>query len=131
MSGAGWRRIALLLVLALAAGCRDQGPQAGTLALVLDTPRNSDGALLVLIAGGPVGDVESSPHTVALTPGTDGTRLLLLGSIGPGEIVRIRIPDLARAGTYRALVEQVADGTSYALVDPAAYTITLHPHARR
>ncbi len=124
--------IGVLLTLVLVGGCRDQeGPQAGTLSLVLSAPRNGDGALLVLVAGGPVTEIESSPHTVALTPGADGTRLLLIGTVTPGEIVRIRIPDLARAGSYRALVEQVADEGTWALADPAPYRITLHPHARR
>lgn len=117
----------LLLAALLLAGCRDDGPRAGTMSVMLATPRSTDGALLILIAGGPVTAARSGAHQVALDTDARGSHLLVVGDLDSGEVARIDVPDLARAAEYVTLVEQVAHRTSFVLLDPAGYSVSLRP----
>jgi hypothetical protein len=54
-------------------------------------------------------------------------KFIVTGGLGSGVVARIHIPDSRQASRYTALVRQVAARMSYAVRDPAGYSITLLP----
>ncbi|MEO5800972.1 MAG: hypothetical protein ABIZ70_03180 [Gemmatimonadales bacterium] len=125
-----WRRTLLLLSLVLAAcgGDSTAPTKPGTLTLRLATPNSNDGALVVVVSGGVVTAVHPAGN-LEVTRQVDGagTHLLLVGDLAEGIIATIDVPDIAHASAYVAVVEQAADRTTFALLDPAAYRITIVP----
>jgi hypothetical protein len=56
-----------------------------------------------------------------------GTHVMVIGDINEGALVTFDVPDLSRAAAYVATLEQVADRTTFALLDPASYLLTIVP----
>lgn len=85
------------------------------------------GALLFTISGGPVENVtaENDEHVsfVSTTPGT--TRVAVIGNLGTGTILKVRVPDLSVARNYTVRVDQVADRVTFALINPEPHTLTI------
>ncbi len=117
---------AAALLGAWAAGCRDQGPQGGELAVRLATPRNFDRAVQFTVIGrqssvsAPSGtayqvfsilsaDGDTS-HVVVVAPAGSG--------VAAGPIALISVPDVSKAGSYVGRIVDVA--TSYYAVDDTA-----------
>ncbi|MES2306233.1 MAG: hypothetical protein V4558_12035 [Gemmatimonadota bacterium] len=125
------RRYGLLLLSLFAAACGGEAiapARPGTLTLQLTTPNANDGALVVVISGGTVSTVHPAGNLeVVRQADGSGTHLLLVGDVTAGIVATIDVPDIARASAYVAVVEQAADRTSFALLDPAAYRITIVP----
>ena len=121
------KRIAgvLALVAALSCGGDDppSGPSPGELEVRLAGPAGA-GAALLIVEGGQIDTIEPAGYFTASAP-YSGTarRVLVAGQNLNGVLVRIRVPD--RRTGYRATVVEIADGTSYQLLDPAGFEATV------
>lgn len=120
---------AAILVAASACGGKEPpvGPTAGDLTVSYSGTGGNDGALLLLVTGGPVEAVTPlSPYRVESAPaGTNATRAIVVGALSSGDILRLRVPDLGALANYRVRVEAVADRATFALLDPGPYTAAL------
>jgi len=120
-----------ILALSAGLGCSGEppttGPQAGNLTVAYGGPSTTDGALLVLITGGPVESVSAlgGYQLASASAGTNATRVVLTGSLSVGDIFTVRVPDVAALSSYVARVEAAADRNTFALADPASYTAGL------
>jgi hypothetical protein len=123
------RRIGLLALLGLAAcggGSDLSAPLSGPLDLVLDTPAQDDGIVLVEISGGAVDSVTALGFRTEPSPdGTTPVRLVVSGALTDGKLARIWVPDRTRASDYSASVVEAAARTSYALRDVGDYRVTV------
>ena len=116
-----------LLLLLAACTSRDAGAaRAGTLILRLVGATGNDGAVLVIVSGGPVSSV-AAPAGYQIASHTDGagTHVMVVGNLTPGAIATINVPDVSQESTYVATVVQVADRTAFALLDPVRYQVTV------
>ena len=122
-------------VLALLGGCggKDGGPQpspAGDLVVTYFQGGVQPGAILLTITGGAVESVSALPGVSVqvaynvVIPGT--TKVLLTGAMSTGDLFKIRVADTTLATSYVARPDQVADNITFALVDPAGHTFTVH-----
>lgn len=100
-------------------------PEPGVLVVDVVSSTVAEGALLFTISGGPVDGVESGERTVTMRADESGTHLLLTGALVPGTIVRISVPDVSAARAYTVALEQVADGRTFALLDPASVSLRI------
>lgn len=135
-SSASLRRFARLsAAILLAHACSDpSGPsvQAGQVVVHLTTAATNVGAMQFLVRA-PAGSdttalgqpVASSSYTIHARRVQGGTRVIVIGSVAGGELVRFSIPDLSRAANYTVEAEGAADRTTFALLDLAAVPLTL------
>jgi hypothetical protein len=121
------RLLAMTLLLAGCGGTDVPPPTPGELAIQLTTPAGAAaGAIVLTISGGVVGSVVPAAGLEdAVTLDASGAHLLLLGAANTGEIAVVRIPDRSLASRYVVRVDQVADGTTFALLDAAQWGATL------
>lgn len=123
------RRLAILALLALACGDSGQTPSgAGDLLVSYHAGAAGAGAMVLVISGGPVENV-SAIGTQAVSfasPFTATTRVVVIGQATTGDLLRIRVPDLSQASRYTVRAEQVADNTTFALLDPSGHTFSVH-----
>lgn len=121
----------IVMVAFLAAACTtDQTPMptAGTLTLALAGAGNTDGAIVLLVSGGPVVSVAvSNGYQVATNADGAGTHVMVLGSLSSGTLATINVPDMSRASSYVVSVVQVSDRNSFGLLDPVGYHVSVHP----
>ena len=120
------RRFLVAFALAAAACATDVAPApvGGLLPLVLDAPRDTDGAIIITVSGGPIDSVTAAPgYDITSSTDASGIHLLVVGPLASGTLAQIHVSDLAHAGQYVASVEQIADGTTFALLDPAPYRV--------
>ena len=123
------RGLAWLSLFALAA-CGDNGtkPVAGDLLVSYYQGGSEPGAMLLTITGGPVENVTAiaGQQVSFAAPYVGTTKVVLAGTFSTGDLLRLRVPDVTRFADYVVRVEQVADKTTFALIDPAQYTFTVH-----
>ncbi|MGE0439462.1 MAG: hypothetical protein AB7L66_11865 [Gemmatimonadales bacterium] len=123
------RAIGVAMVVGGLAGCGKPKviePVAGDLTVSYTGPGQADGALLVRITGAVTSVSGTGGYQVSsAAAGTNSTRVLVVGSLTPGSIFRVRVPDVAEAATYSASLEAVADKNTYALGDPLSYQLTI------
>jgi hypothetical protein len=117
-------------ILVLGIGCGEPpvaGPEAGNLIVAYNASSTADGALLVLITGGPVESVSALRgfQVASAAAGTNATRVVVTGALTTGDVFTIRVPDVAALSSYVARVEAAADRNTFALADPAGYTAGL------
>lgn len=124
--GMRWALAGLLLLPACSGGYT--GPVSGMLNLSLSSTEGDEGAMLFTVTGGPVDSVEAvGPGVYSARINASSMRVVVTGDLSSGIIARIRIPDERQASLYTAAVGQVALRSTYALREPAGYTITLAP----
>ncbi|MGH7594551.1 MAG: hypothetical protein ACRELE_11980 [Gemmatimonadales bacterium] len=124
------RRVALAMLLVVVACSTDAATtvQAGRLALTLTTAGTTDGAIVVLVSGGPVLSVSAlAGYQLASNTDALGTHIMIVGNVGSGVLATLQVPDVSRASAYVATVEQVADRSSFGLLDPARDQVTVGP----
>ena len=123
------RRLGLLALLGLPAcggGSDLSAPLSGPLDLVLDTPAQDDGIVLVEIGGGPVDSVTALGYrTETSSDATTPVRLVVSGTLTDGKLARIWVPDRSRASDYSATVLEAAARSTYALRDVADYRMSI------
>jgi hypothetical protein len=115
---------AALIVGVACGGDEPAGPVAGDLTVSYAPSSGTDGAVLLLITGGPVGSITptGSLQAAAATAGANATRVVVTGALVGGDLFRIRVPDVGAAADYSVRIEAVADLNTFALIDPAGYT---------
>jgi hypothetical protein len=118
------RAVVAALALALL-GCGGTEPvpvTPGELAIQLTAPGTPPGAMVLTVSGGPIaGFTPANGIESALSTDAEGTHLLLVGTLDGGVVGRLQIPDVALATRYVVRIDQVADGTTFALLDPAQW----------
>jgi hypothetical protein len=122
------RRLMLAMVALVAACGTDTGsaPQPGTLTLRLTSGGMSDGAVVVLVSGGPVLSVDGpAEYQIASNTDAAGTHVMIVGNVASGVVATLHVADVSRASSYVVTVEQVADRNSFALLDPARDQVTV------
>ncbi|MES2125043.1 MAG: hypothetical protein V4503_10200 [Gemmatimonadota bacterium] len=120
------RFIGVLALLVACGGETTAPPTPGTIVLSLGSPGVNDGAIVVVVSGGPVNVVHPAGDLeLARQSDGSGTHLMLVGDVAEGVLATIEVPDISRASAYVATVEQVADRTTFALLDPAPYHVTI------
>lgn len=125
MNRATFLRLGLAIVLLGACGSDPPvGPVAGELTLTLVSPGASDGAVMVRVTG----EIESvtglGGYVVEAAEVPGGMwRIVVAGTLVPGPIARIRVPDINNTATYLAVVEQVAARGTFALLSTAGYAV--------
>ena len=124
------RRLGLLFV-AGAVGCggtQGSAPEPGALTLTLTSGGSNDGAMVVLVSGAPVLSVDGAAgYQVAASTDARGTHVMIVGSIATGALATLHVADISHASAYAVTVEQVADRSSFALLDPARDQVSLGP----
>lgn len=115
---------ALLGVTACGGGSDLSAPLSGPLDLVLQTPADDDGIVLVEVVGGTVDSVTALGYrTESSSVGTAPIRIVVSGALKDGKLVRIWVPDRTRASDYSATVVEAAARSTYLLQDVADYRI--------
>jgi hypothetical protein len=86
------------------------------------------GAFLLTITGGTVDNVTAmGGHQVSFnSPFAGTTKVVVAGTLTTGELLRLRVPDVTKVADYTVQIEQVADNTTFALIDPSGYSFTVH-----
>lgn len=121
-----------LTVLTLAiAGCggENQNPTpSGDLLVTYFQSGPEAGAFLLTITGGPVENVTAlgGQQVSFVSPFAGTTKVVVAGALANGDLLRLRVPDVTKFADYTIRVEQVADQTTFALIDPAGYQFTVH-----
>jgi len=125
MSSARLTLLAALLGVAACGGGSDlSAPLSGPLDLVLRTPADDDGIVLLEIAGGTVDSVTALGYRTEASPvATAPLRIVVSGPLRDGKLVRIWVPDRTRASDYSATVVEAAARSTYLLQDVADYRI--------
>jgi hypothetical protein len=129
-----------LLVLLVAAACaltacgdREDPPveptvQPGVLNLVLTTPNASDRAVLLEITGpGPIGQIQAVDPSTFVMSALDGDvmRVMVVGTIASGALLRVSVPDMNRASEYVVIAAEVADQLNNVRADMTGYSALL------
>ena len=115
----------LAVIAAISCGGDDSptGPSPGALEVRLSGPAGA-GAALLLVEGGEIDSVAAAGYFMASAPYSGVARkVLVVGQGLQGTLVRIVVPD--RRVEYRATILEIADGTTYELRPPAAFTVTV------
>lgn len=120
-------------VLALAlAGCGSDGGAPGPASgpgrvdLALESPNATDGALVIRFTGA-VAD-SATPLRAGVVahvrPAAGGGSLVaVIGDVRPGPLVRLHLPDLAGAASFRATVEEAAATSNELRGSVGGYTL--------
>ena len=125
------RLITAVLLLGLsAAGCGDssQNPSGAGDLFVAYTGNGQAGAILLTISGGPVESVSATgtQQVSSTSPYANTTKVVILGEAGNGDLLKIHVPDISEVTHYNVRADQVADKDSFALIDPARHTFSVH-----
>jgi hypothetical protein len=117
----------ICLVSMVLIGCSNStGPAAGSLEMTFSALQANEGAVLLVVSGGPVDSVESLGYPIySARLGGDTLKLIVTGQLSSGPLARLHIPDNRRASTYNARVAQVATRGTYVLKDLAGYAVSL------
>lgn len=121
------RTAVLALALAASASCDEDspvGPAPAVFEIVAGGTGASAAAMLFLIQGGPVDSVEANGWFTASAPYSGvATQVVVAGPALAGTIAMVHVPD-GRI-SYRAVVREVAEAGTHALLPTADYTLTL------
>lgn len=104
------------------------GPVAGDLTVSYSQGAVEAGALLITISGGPVASATAlgGQQLSYASPYAGTTRIIVAGTLATGDLFKFHVPDLADSTSYIPRIDQVADKVTFALIDPASYTLTVH-----
>ena len=107
-------------------GPQDPGPTAGTLTLTLSTPNADDGAILLVVTGPDMTQVEpTDPSLYFQLAEVDGRiTALFVGDVTGGDLLRFHVPDLDALASYIPTIVDLADRDNE-LRDSAGYELTL------
>jgi len=123
----------LLLAAAAVFGCSgDQGPIAGELSVRLATPRSSDRAVLFRVVGaqhGVTAGTGAAYRVLVDTSAVGDTSWIAViapqaSGLAAGEIARLAVADVRKAGDYRVALSDVA-AADYSVGDTAGVSLTV------
>jgi hypothetical protein len=127
--------LALMFVAAVASCDGDELPPGpppgptgpGFLAVVLTTPNNNDGALLVTLSGGPLDSIRANQLTLRTAEvGTNQYQVILAGSPRDASvIVRFWVPEVGDVASYRATLDQAAARGTYEQLPLEGYVLSV------
>ncbi len=122
------RLLAGLALLALACGDSGQNPSGAGDLVVSYAGNGQAGAMALTISGGPVESVTAIGSQIVSSKSTypTTTRVVILGETTNGDLLRLQVPDVSQVAKYSVHVDQVADKSTFALVDPAGHTFSVH-----
>lgn len=126
-----WTRAAALLLVAACGGgdgSTDPQPQPGFLTVSLATPAADDGAIVLSVSGpGAMSQFASVAPATQLFARRNGTsqRVLLVGDLNAGQLVRFHVPDVSAAAAYRATIVEVASRGNEVRASTASYSLTV------
>ena len=123
------RRMLTAALLGLVAACGDSSNPSGAGDLFVSYSGTGEaGAILLTISGGPVETATAlqGQQVSSTSPYPNSTKVVVIGEIGNGDLLRIRVPDVAAVTQYNVRADQVADKTSFALIDPSKHTFSVH-----
>lgn len=126
------RLLALVALLSLWTACSDEPTStshAGALFLRLATPHADDGAVIFVISGPAIDSVTVDKSSLRLfTRRSDGTLAgIVVGAVDAGPILRLHVPDVGAAASYRAQVIEVADRQDALRGSLVEYAMTVTP----
>lgn len=110
--------------------CADPGPEApaaGEIVLALESEVSTIGALQFLIqlpSGVAVPELRASGHVIHHRQVPEGLRVIIIGELKAGEVVRFSIPNRLQAQSYSITNEAAADGTTFQLIPTSAYSLS-------
>lgn len=112
----GFWGTATVSVALLISGCKPTAivepdtPQPGTLTLSIQGSSGQGHAFLIEVTGQASGPAAvDGSHLLYHTTTGSGLRLILIGAVQSGTVVRFQVPDIGKAATYTAQVVEVAD----------------------
>jgi hypothetical protein len=122
-----------LTALVLGSGCGGNGgtpPGArGDLTVSFVESGSDLGAVLLTVTGGEVETVTSIPGGVVVhfaTPSPGVTRIVVSGALVPGDLLRLRVPEVNAVNAYAIRIDQSAHAETFALLDPALSSFSIH-----
>jgi hypothetical protein len=123
-----WR--ILIAALGFVAGCSGapSAPVATTVQVLLTSPYTDDGGVFFTVTGGRVDSVSAAGYAL-FSSRTDPSTLqvIVAGNLSAGTLATLYLPDERLLPQYSVSLYQAAARSSYALRDPAGYSITLKP----
>jgi len=125
------RLFPLLALVASVPACGDGGQPpsgAGDLLVAYSSGSPDAGAMVLTITGGVVENVTpvGNQQVSFSKPYPTTTRVVVIGALTTGDVLRIRVPDVSQTNGYTVRADQVADNTTFALINPAQHTFTVH-----
>ena len=122
------RLLAAAIGLLAACGEGAEPSRAGVLTVALVEATNDAGALLLTISGGTVESVRAAggQQVSYSTPAAGTTRVVVLGALQTGDLLKIQVPDTSQVADYTARIDQVADKVTFVLLDPSGYSLSIH-----
>ena len=120
-----------LVLAAAVAGCGGhEGPVSGELSVRLTSPRNGDRAMLFRVVGPQRGVTPAAGSSYRVFADTsavgDTTWIVVIAPVGTGlasgEIIRLAVNDVRKAGSYRTAVSDIA-AADYAVGDTAGVSL--------
>lgn len=124
---------ALAVLLYVAVACTDDPTGApsrsGTLLLHLTTPHPDDGAVMFEITGPPTDSVTAVSESLRLFTRRAGGTLVgvVIGTVADGPVVKLWVPDVSAAASYRGRVLDVADRQNALRTSLESYALTVTP----
>ncbi len=105
--------LALAGVALTACGGGDHGggndPQAGLLTVTLTNAASGPGAIMFTVTGGQIDAVTAGTYaTYESALSMNSRKILLTGNIVAGTLVHLEVPDISKASSYVATVNQVS-----------------------
>ncbi len=114
--------------LACGGGGGQTGTKAGELLVTYFQGGPEPGALLLTVTGGPVTGVKATggQQVSFSSPFAGTTKVVVLGTLTNGDLLKLTVPDVTVATSYTVHVDQAADKSTFALLEPGRYTLTVH-----
>ena len=123
------------IALLLLPGCDSTAPhvpEPGVLTLMLTSPNTGDAAAVITV----VAPADSGVSAVEAVPGQGDlivhsrvsartTRVVVIGALADGALVRFAVPDVQQADSYTVQLVEVADETNALRASLAGYSVSV------
>lgn len=127
-----WQIGCCLVALGLGAACGEDKPpepplpKGGPVRLVMSASQSDVGAVIVRIIG-PLDSVTVASGLVLASTDLSPTarKIVVAGHLAGGDVATLWVPDLDVLNTYSVFIEQVSSRNTFALYDPASFSIFL------
>ena len=100
-------------------------PNPGRVTVALGSPNADDGGVRFTVRGGPIDSVTAGSYDVFRAAVADFQRVIVIGSLAPGPMVQLWLPDRNQLDSYEVTVEEVAARGTFVSRSLDGYTLTL------